>query len=387
MREVRITSADPDGLMEQVQSAGITVLDVKMTDPLTWQFAVSRSDVKVLRRITQKRGETLSVIRSFGIFWTLIMLRKRPVLLLGMLMLMALSLWIPSRVLFVEVAGNITVPSRLIVERAEKCGIYFGASRQAVRSEQIKNQLLSQMPQLQWAGVNTVGCVAVITVRERNTDEKNEEIPTVSSIVAARDGIIAELTVLRGNALCKPGQAVKAGQILISGYTDCGICIRADRAEGEILAHTQRRLSAVFPEERCFRSKIIGTEEKISLIIGKKQINFSKCSGISGASCAKIYEQKYMTLPGGFVLPISVIREKITYYETAMGTEINGEQYLQDFAPDYVTKQTMAGKIENAQLFISSAEGLSRLEGVFSCLEQIGVVRVEESLPDYGKSD
>jgi sporulation protein YqfD len=304
-----------------------------------------------------------------------------------MFAMLVLSVWVPSRVFFVEVEGNVTIPSRYIAEHAKNCGIYFGASRKAVRSEQVKNRLLSQMPELQWAGVNTAGCVAVITVRERNVEQLQEEKSTVSSIVAARDGIIAEMTVLRGNGLCKPGQAVKSGQVLISGYTDCGICIRATRAEGEILAHTQRSLSAVFPEERAVRGQIVGTEEKISLIIGKKQINFSKCSGISGASCAKIYEQKYMTLPGGFVLPISVLRGRITYYETTEDTETDAEAFLRKFALDYVIKQTTAGKIENQQIFVSSADGLIRLEGVFSCLEQIGVVRAEESLPSYGKSD
>ena len=387
MQELRLISADPEGALAALQKTGITLLDMKMTDPLTWQFTVHRSDVKIIERITQRRGETLTHTRSFGVFWTLLRLRKRPVLLLGMLFLLVMSCYVPSRVFFVEVEGNVTVPSRYIAQQAQNCGIYFGASRKAVRSEQVKNRLLSQMPQLQWAGVNTAGCLAVITVQERNVEQLQEEQPNVCSIVAARDGIIAEMTVLRGNRLCEPGQAVKAGQVLISGYTDCGLCIQATRAEGEILAHTQRRLSAVFPEERVIRGKIIGTEEKISLIIGKKQINFSKYSGLSGGSCAKIYEQKYMTLPGGFVLPVSLVRERITYYETADGYDADAEAFLRSFARHYVTKQTMAGKIENEQIYMMSADGLSKLEGVFSCIEQIGVTRAEESLPSYGKSD
>ena len=387
MQQLRLTSADPEGALAALQKAGITLLDMKMTDPLTWQFTIHRADVKIAERIANARGEKLTFVRSFGIFWTLFRLRKRPVLLIGMLLLLLLSCYVPSRVFFVEVEGNVTVPSRYIAQQAEDCGIYFGASRKAVRSEQVKNRLLSRMPQLQWAGINTAGCVAVITVRERNEDPMPQDTPAVSSIVAARDGFITEMTVLRGNGLCKPGQAVKAGQVLISGYSDCGLCIRATRAEGEILAYTQRHISAIFPEERAVRGEIIGTEEKFTLIIGKKQINFSKYSGISGGSCAKIYEQKYITLPGGFVLPVSFIRERIIYYETAVGLDDNGEAHLRFFARQYVTGQTMAGKIQQEQIFCSSAQGLSKLEGVFGCIEQIGVTRAEESLPGYGKSD
>ena len=387
MVQIRLTSADPEAALAQIARAGISVFDVEKTDDLTWQFTVSQTDGKKIQTIANKRGESVVSVSRAGIFWPLLQLRKRLVLICGLMLLAMLSTWVPSRVFFVQVEGNATVPSRMIVDNAINCGIHFGASRKEVRSERVKNQLLAQMPELQWAGVNTAGCVAVISVRERSVEEKQTEKPDVSSIVAAADGIIAEMTALNGNVLCKPGQAVKAGQVLISGYTDCGICIRATRAEGEILAHTQRRLTAVFPEERAVRGKIVGTEEKFSLIIGKKQINFSKYSGISGASCAKIYEQKYMTLPGGFELSVSFVRERITYYETSVGAEEEIESSLRYFARNYVTKQTLAGKIENEQIYISSAEGLSRLEGVFSCLEQIGVERAEESLPSYGKSD
>ena len=63
----------------------------------------------------------------------------------------------------------------------------------------------------------------------------------------SRDGFIVSATVTRGNFLCRVGQSVKAGQVLISGYTDCGICIQATRAEGEIYAQTSRDFAAVTP--------------------------------------------------------------------------------------------------------------------------------------------
>ena len=276
-----------------------------------------------------------------------------------------------------------TVPSRLIAEQAEQCGIYFGASRKTVRSEQVKNNLLFQMPQLQWAGVNTSGCVAVITVRERKAEDLMEHTGTVCSIVAARDGIISEIMVLRGNGLCKPGHAVKEGQVLISGYTDCGICIQATRAEGEILAHTQHRLSAVFPEERTLRGEIIGTEEKISLIIGKKQINFSKGSGISGSTCAKIYTENYLTLPGGFRLPIGIATE--TYIQREAETDLlnDGASQLTEFACLYLTQQMQAGSVLGGNCKITEENGFCRLEGTYSCREMIGRFRLEENLPIY----
>ena len=387
MRQVRLTSADPAGALHALQDAGITMLDLCMDDPLTWRFSVSRRDSEKARKLVEKRGEKYDVICSYGIIWTILALYRRPVLLLGMVGLLLLSFWVPSRVFFVQVQGNVSVPTRLIAEEAIACGISFGASRREVRSERVKNQLLTRLPQLQWAGVNTSGCVAVITVRERTSTEISDAKGGVCSIVASRDGVIHEMTVLRGNGLCKPGQAVKAGQVLISGYTDCGIAIQAEHADGEILAHTIHSLTAVFPKQRQIRGRIQRTEEKYSVIIGKKQINFYKDSGISGNSCAKIYEQRYMTLPGGFLLPVCIVREQWIYYDSCSGWEKDPAQFLTVFAEKYITHQSTVGKIEYAQKNITATAEAVWLNGTYGCLENIGVVRVEENLPNYGKSD
>ena len=387
MRQVKITTADPQGVMSALTAAGIVITDPEMTDPLTWQFKTSRFSCRKVMDITKRRGENCVMEEKTGLYWTLLCLRRRPVLVIGFLLLLVLSLWVPSRVLFVEVVGNQQISARMVMENAADCGVRFGASRNRVRSQLVKDRLLSSLPQLQWAGVTTRGCVAVITVRERSQPETKEDGADVCSIVAARDGVLTEMTVLRGNALCSPGQSVKAGQVLISAYADYGICIRAVRAEGEIFARTKREFKAIFPQTWDGREEILGSEKKFSLIIGKKQINFYKGSGISGTSCAKIYEQKYMTLPGGFRLPVSLLIQEWIYYDPATVDSEDCRSYLTSFAEEYIAGQMIAGKIEQAQTLFTQINGCTRLDGVYNCLESIGQVRMEESIPDYGKSN
>ncbi len=387
MLTAEITSADPSAALTAIQSAAIPIYDIEKAGDLTIRFRLSRRDKKQLKSIAEKRGDTLRFCGRQGVFWTMNGIVRRPVLLIGMAALLGISCWVPSRVFFIRVEGNVTVPTNQIIEQAQKCGIGFGASRREVRSEKMKNALLGVMPQLQWAGVNTYGCVALITVRERNDLEKPSEPPKVSSIIAIRDGIIRDLTVLNGNALCKPGQAVKAGQVLISGYTDCGICIQATHARGEIYAETQRELTAFFPTEYASRMRATGSQKKYSLIIGKKRINFFKGSGISCGSCAKIYKEQYVNLPGGFRLPVALVTEEYITYEQEPTVIDAGEQILYDFAKQYLAQRMIAGKICTAGETITPMEGICRLDGVYSCYEMIGITRIEESLTDYGKNN
>ena len=163
-----------------------------------------------------------------------------------------------------------------ILSAAEDCGIVFGASRRRVRSEKTKNALLSAIPQLQWAGVNTSGCVATISVRERTEAVQAEDSKFIQSIVAIRDGYVLSATVTEGTGLVIPGQSVQKGQILISGYTDCGICIRAEGAAGEVMAQTSRELEAVMPAKYDQRTQNREVRKHYSLLIGKKRIKLWK---------------------------------------------------------------------------------------------------------------
>ena len=213
-------------------------------------------------------------------------------------------------------------------------------------------------------------------MQERNQTNKNGK--SVSSIVAVRDGVIESCTAEKGTALCKPGQSVIKGQKLISGYTDCGITIRAEAAEGEVYALTEYKLS-VCTLSICRRQcEKTGSGTKYSLKIGKKRINFYKGSGISDTTCDRIYTEKYITLPGGFVLPIAIITEQYFYYDCEDCASTIADGLLSGFAKDYLLEQMVGGSILSSVESIQTTEGSRTLEGIYRCREMIGRVVKEE---------
>lgn len=385
MVELELTSADPTGALSAINAAGITLYHTRQKGDLTLCFRMERAEYQRLVKLAQRRGEVLRFSKHRGMYWMLRRLLSRPVLLAGLALVLFLTFFLPTRVLFVQVEGNGTIPTRLILSEAENCGIAFGASRRQVRSERMKNALLQAIPELQWAGINTYGCTAVISVRERKTTETVPEEQRVSSIVAAREGVITEITVLKGNSVCRVGQAVKPGQLLVSGYTDCGICIQATQAQAEIFAETQRSLSSVTLSNFASRGESTGSERKISLIIGKKQINFYKDSGISDTTCDKMYKVNYLTLPGGFVLPVALVTQHWVYYDQMdeRMEQSRAAQILSDFAENYLTEKMIAGKILDRTELLSQTDESYCQSGKYICLEMIAKTRFEESIYNY----
>ena len=374
MLEIRITGANLPDTISRLTAADIVLRNTRIVDDLNLDCSVFRRDYAAIRALAERRGDHVAIRGRMGLYWYGRDLLRRPVLLAGLAVILLFFLALPSRVLFVRVEGNETIPTRQILEMARECGIGFGASRRLVRSEQMKNALLGAIPELQWAGVNTSGCVATISVRERAVVEPADDPQGAYDVVASTGGTVSQITVTRGSAKCQVGQQVREGEVLVSGYTDCGLCIRVECAEAEVYADTERQMEAVFPSEWVYRRDISSQTIKYGLIFGKKEINLSKDSGISGVECVKMRDVNWISLPGGFVLPVAIVTTCETVYETASQTveEDAAAQSLSDYARRELNRQMIAGQVLEQQQRVSLTDGVYLLEGQYFCREMIG---------------
>ena len=376
-----LTSADIPAALQAITCAGYNAESVTSRGEMTVSFEIDAPAADDLRRMLEARGHQLRIMKRMGLSHPIGRWLRHPLLLGITAMLLLLTICLPTRVLFVRVNGNIHISANKILEQAEACGITWGANRGDVRSERVKNALLEAMPELQWVGVNTTGCVATVSVRERSRLNEEEHSPA-SVIVASRDGIVRTCTVHQGTALCAPGQAVRAGEILISGLTDCSLAILVTGAEGEVFAETSRSLMVTTPENALHRRSEGASKQKISLLIGKKRINFYNDSGILDSSCVKMYSEYYITLPGGFRLPLGIAVETVTPCVTEE-TAVCGSDLPVRYARAYLLEHMVAGQILEERTTVEGARRYAQ----YICLEMIGQERYEEIARQDGEID
>lgn len=384
---ISITSADIPGALKSITDRNIFLKDVRYISDLSVSATVYRKDYKRVEKLLSGRGDRCDMSGRRGIVWSVRQVQRRPVLLIGIIILTALTVYVPSKVFFIQVKGNETVSSDRIIQTAYNNGLSFGSNRANIRNEQLKNCLLEEIPELDWVGITSSGCVATIEVRENLTKKMEEPISRVSSLVAACDGVVESVTVTNGAPLCKPGQAVRRGQVLISGYQDHGLLIKATNAKGEIFAKTNRYLQVISPAVSNVRGAVERVSTKFSLQIGKNQINFFKDSGISPAGCVKMYEKKYLMLPGGFQLPVAFITEKTYYYHSQpVSDTISSFSWAEEFADQYILNQMIAGEVISKDQTWDTVGDLFVFSGEYACREQIGQKRIEESLKHNGEN-
>ena len=387
---LEITAAVPERLLTQLIHSNIELLDITVIDFLTVKIKIRKSQYNLVVNIAEHCGASCQLIGRIGILWSVQSILKRPVLLIGVLFFIFLSSMMNGRVFFIAVSGNEYVPEKVILSTAEGCGIGFGAKTSKVRNEEVKNLLLKQLPQLQWVGITTSGSVATIQVKERSVQDSAKHTQQgVSSIISSRDGVISEMTVYKGTPIVRVGQSVQADDMLVSGYTDCGIVQLGEQAEAEIFAHTFRVIEAVTPTPVRERDKCAKAHTCFMIRIGKKVINLCNHSGISDATCVKMYEEDYMTLPGGFQLPVSVIQMR-TYVCRMSVPEYDSEAtrgWLPKYVLSYTDNQMIAGNILNEkwQWYIDDERCI--LRGEFACHEMIGQVKFEEIIEQDAKDN
>ena len=369
-KRLRLTGADPVGSLRQL-SQTVRLDAIRWEDELCVAFTVSRREFPAAERLAKRRGDRLTILREGGFPQLWKSAAATPILTGFLAALTAFTCWLPTRVFFISVEGNGAVPAALILEKAEQCGLYFGVSRRQLRSEQVKNGLLSLVPELSWAGVNTRGCTAVLTVRPRQR-QMRKPLRLRGNIVAARDGIVSSVTAAAGTALCRPGEAVRKGEILISGLTDLGNATLETAAEGEVFADTEHRVTAVLPRKTLRNGQPEKIVRRYSVILQKNRINFYSDSGILYPGCGKMVEAIPWVLPGGWELPLSLVIETYMPAQAQACSRPRPENALREAVRRQVLADTVAGAIRQEAGEVRQTDGLLILEARLRCREMIG---------------
>jgi len=373
MNRYELVCGDMALFLKMLTAQNVSISHIRYKDAISASFQAENRYDGIIQSTVRRCGASLTVTRPKGLCYYL---RYFGILIAGFLCLTVLVLFLPGRILFVRVEGNQRLEEKLILEQAELSGITFGASRKHVRSEKTKNQLLSRIPSLSWVGVNTHGVVAVISVEERSDSGGVHASKLCSTITAKCDGLIVDVSATAGRALCKSGEVVQKGQTLISGISTVGKLPVIGAAEGEILAQTVHHLDAVVLPAAVTMGGKAATENAYGFIINKKKILFSKNSGKMNVRCGTIKVDKYLQLPGGFVLPIGIC--VITKTEMTEESRIADTTWAKAYLSEYLTQHMVSGRILSACYTEQKQEGCCIYHADFACTEDIGVMVSEE---------
>lgn len=300
-----VTGASPQDCLNLLTQEGIPFWSVERRDELHYLVSVPMGREKQAVKLAMRCFCTAEVAAHRGLPVLLKKALRRPVLLIGIAVSIALCFLLQNRIWVIEVRGNERIPQDVILRSLAELGIKPGGKSNDFDQQRIKMQMLNAVPALSWLAANRTGGKITVLVTERDLPQEEPDKPRVGNLVASADGIITDYNVSEGMRLISRGETVTAGQILVSGLEDYGLCMRAVCAEGEIYADTWRQGSIVTPSD-TLEKRYTGREWKVtSLLVGRKRIKICGNSGISVDSCDKMVNVKRLRLPG-YEFPIAL---------------------------------------------------------------------------------
>lgn len=212
---IEVIGHNMEKYLNKAVSRGMLLWNIRRLDESRLQFQTRLSAVHPLRHLARQHGCRLHFGARGG--WPFIWsrLRRRKVLLVGMAVFF-LGLYILSGfVWFIDVQGNEQISSRVVRELAGQAGLKPGVWRRTLDTKKMENALKEQLPQVSWVAVRISGIRAYIQVVERKLPPATAAGP--AHVVAVKAGLVKEVLVISGNPVVAEGEAVTAGQVLISG--------------------------------------------------------------------------------------------------------------------------------------------------------------------------
>lgn len=306
----------PESVLNACASRNLPFWGVEKPNPFTIRMKVRRRDAETAAAVVLRCQCELTDTRSCGAPVTLHRLRRRYALVLGAAVCLATLAVSSAFVWNIRVVGNETVSTGTILRALADCGAGIGSFWPGFTGDSLRNELLLRLPELRWAAVNYDSSTITVVVRERTEKPEMvaEDVPT--HVVAARAGLITELSVYRGAPVSGAGRAVLAGEGLISGaVTDRGGDTRLVHALGRAQARTWYEISAsrsLTVQEKVPTGR---TRRQFALIFGDRRVNFYGNSSISAVNCDKISTDDPLAVEGVFTLPIRLVQETFIEYE------------------------------------------------------------------------
>jgi similar to stage IV sporulation protein len=295
----------------------------------------------------------------------------------GAAMFAAITLWSSAVIWNVDVTGNSSISDSDIIAWLEEQGCSPGTYIKSIDFDSLHNNVMLSHPELAWVSVNMDGTWAHVEVREVTSLPKVPTEGEYTNVVSGEDGQIELVYVYEGKSVVQPGDAVRKGELIISGAVSVGDSgVRFERGSGKVQARVQRSFEVEIPFD-CEKKQPTGRSESLkSIIFFGKRINLFINSGISYANYDTIEYKYQVKFFGRFVVPVWICVTKYSECETA-AVRLSEAQTRELAEAEYTKKLAEAvgdGELLACDRTDASDESCIRYICRLTCSDDIGVV-------------
>lgn len=271
-------------------------------------------------------GDGVTVSEPLGLVGIYKRAKYKAITAVSLILSLLLVTLLSGLVWDVRIEGNEKLTDSSICNMLEGCGFSVGKRWRRIDTSSVESELLSGCPEISWVNINRRGTVAYVTVAESELPPDDRELRQgYANVVATCDCVIEEITVRRGIAEVKRGDAVKRGDILISGILPDASGGGFTYADGTVVGRVEERISVHVPRE--YERRVEKSEKRVSLAVKlfDFRLNIFKNYRNFGREYVIIKEIGSYSLFGGARLPLEILTERAVIYDTVAASYTDRE--------------------------------------------------------------
>lgn len=237
-RHIRLQGRGAEKQLTRLQNMGCTLYDIQKTAPDTLEIGFPASCADSVIPFLTARGFSVVPLPPRGTARQLHTARQHLSLVLFFAAAL-LALYLSTRCIWrIEITGAGAYAGEVRTFLLEE-NISAGRLISAIDLNTLEQKLTYRLPRVAWVRIYRQGLTLHIDITEGMPQPLTADDGQNGDLIAARDGVIASVSVYAGTAAVQPGDTVKAGDVLIYGYerreneTACAV-----HARGKITART-----------------------------------------------------------------------------------------------------------------------------------------------------
>lgn len=219
-----------ESFINDCYNQGVRINHIKNVDD-SIEFECFAKEYRSVCKIARKHGGTIKIIKRRGIIFPLARLINRSGILAGLVLGLAVFGILSGYVWNVEVVGNETISSTIILDYLSQQGLHSGVSWRSVDKRTIESLVMARFDEVAWVHINRIGTNAKVELREADLKIDADDTSAPSNLVAKKDGFIVLTSVYDGWQQKFKGDSVTKGDLLVSGVYE------SEHAKENMFAH------------------------------------------------------------------------------------------------------------------------------------------------------
>lgn len=215
---ISISGLSIDLLLKALYDREITIRNISRKNRTNMQLTISNKRYKDFIDIANKHNAETKVIRRQGILFRFFSFISRPVLCVGFVVILILS--IMGNWFIIELKYNINADEETKNELIETCkglGIYQGAYKKNWDIDELELEIYKSMSDIVFISIIIDGSFVEIIAVEKSISETGHKRNEPADVIAGKSCVIQKILLYNGHSLVKVGDVVSKGQLLVSG--------------------------------------------------------------------------------------------------------------------------------------------------------------------------